>query len=75
MSARESVVAGFPTAVGTLWKIDSTHANHMTRDFYRRATATDTPSAASALHDRVRQLRRRIPDRPHIWAAYVHAGT
>ncbi|MFF0106012.1 CHAT domain-containing protein [Streptomyces hirsutus] len=69
------LLAGFPTAVGTLWKIDSTHADHMTRDFYRRATAADTPGAAHALHDTVRQLRRRIPDRPHIWAAYVHAGT
>ncbi|MEU9455848.1 CHAT domain-containing protein [Streptomyces sp. NPDC048277] len=69
------LLAGFPTAVGTLWTIDSTHAEHMTREFYRRTTATDAPGAAHALHDTVRQLRRRIPDRPHIWAAYVHAGT
>ncbi|MEV0695204.1 CHAT domain-containing protein [Streptomyces sp. NPDC050388] len=69
------LLAGFPTAVGTLWKIDSTHADHMTRDFYRRTTAADSVSTAHALHHTVRQLRRRIPDRPHIWAAYVHAGT
>ncbi|MFE4912627.1 CHAT domain-containing protein [Streptomyces sp. NPDC056652] len=69
------LLAGFPTAVGTLWQIDSTHADHMTRDFYRRTTAADSVSAAHALHDTVRQLRRRIPDRPHVWAAYVHAGT
>ncbi|MBD0419427.1 CHAT domain-containing protein [Streptomyces sp. TRM S81-3] len=68
------LLAGFPTAVGTLWTIDSTHADHMTRDFYRRATAADAAGSAHALHDTVRQLRRRIPDRPHIWAAYVHAG-
>ncbi|MET9730585.1 CHAT domain-containing protein [Streptomyces sp. NPDC006458] len=68
------LLAGFPAAVGTLWKIDSTHADHMTRDFYRRTTAPDSPGAAHSLHDTVRQLRRRIPDRPHIWAAYVHAG-
>ncbi|MER8073265.1 CHAT domain-containing protein [Streptomyces sp. NPDC094034] len=68
------LLAGFPTAVGTLWKIDSTYADHMTRDFYRRTTAPDSPGAARALHDTVRQLRRGIPERPHIWAAYVHAG-
>ncbi|MFB6991783.1 MULTISPECIES: CHAT domain-containing protein [unclassified Streptomyces] len=68
------LLAGFPTAVGTLWKIDSTHADHMTRDFYRRTTAPDSPGVARALHDTVRQLRRRIPERPHVWAAYVHAG-
>jgi hypothetical protein len=69
------LLAGFPSAVGTLWKIDSTHADHMTRDFYRRTTAVDNVSAAHALHDTVRRLRRRFPDRPHVWAAYVHAGT
>ncbi|AWW43519.1 hypothetical protein DN051_44120 (plasmid) [Streptomyces cadmiisoli] len=69
------LLAGFPAAVGTLWEIDSTHADHMTRDFYRRTTAADSVGVAHALHDTVRQLRRRIPDRPHIWAAYVHAGT
>ncbi|MET9659032.1 CHAT domain-containing protein, partial [Streptomyces sp. NPDC006510] len=68
------LLAGFPTAVGTLWEIDSTHADHMTRNFYRRTTAPDSPGVAHALHDTVRQLRRRIPERPHIWAAYVHAG-
>lgn len=79
------LLAGFPSAVGTLWEIDSTHAEQVTRDFYRRmtydgtetATATATAAAASAqaLHHTVRELRRRIPDRPHVWAAYVHAGT
>ncbi|MFD7278272.1 CHAT domain-containing protein [Streptomyces sp. NPDC059862] len=69
------LLAGFPTAVGTLWEIDSAHADHVTRDFYRRMTGDGAATAAHALHDTVRQLRRRIPDRPHIWAAYVHAGT
>ncbi|MGW2545945.1 CHAT domain-containing protein, partial [Kitasatospora sp. NPDC001574] len=68
------LLAGFPAAVGTLWEIDSAHADHVTRDFYRRVTADDNPGSALALHHTVRELRRRIPDRPHIWAAYVHAG-
>ncbi|MEV8420103.1 CHAT domain-containing protein [Streptomyces niveus] len=76
------LLAGFPTAVGTLWAIDSSHADQVTRDFYRRmthdgttATATAPTTSAHALHHTVRELRRRIPDRPHVWAAYVHAGT
>lgn len=69
------LLAGFPTAVGTLWEIDSTHADHVTRDFYRRITRDAAATSASAPHHTVRELRRRIPDRPHVWAAYVHAGT
>ncbi|MFF5497604.1 CHAT domain-containing protein [Streptomyces aquilus] len=67
------LLAGFPTAVGTLWKIDSTHADQVTRAFYRRTTAPDAPGPARALHDTIRELRERVPH-PHIWAAYVHAG-
>ncbi|MGX1272772.1 CHAT domain-containing protein [Streptomyces phaeoluteigriseus] len=40
------LLAGFPTAVGTLWEIDSTHADHVTRDFYRRATGGPDHSPA-----------------------------
>ncbi|MCQ4043235.1 CHAT domain-containing protein [Streptantibioticus rubrisoli] len=69
------LLAGFPAAVGTLWEIDSTHADQVTRAFYRRMTGDDASSPAHALHHTVRELRRRIADRPHIWAAYVHAGT
>ncbi|MCX5563147.1 CHAT domain-containing protein [Streptomyces sp. NBC_00038] len=69
------LLAGFPAAVGTLWEIDSTHADHVTRDFYRRASGDTADTSAHALHHTVRELRRRIPDRPHVWAAYVHAGS
>ncbi|MFD5269353.1 CHAT domain-containing protein [Streptomyces sp. NPDC058335] len=68
------LLAGFPTAVGTLWEIDSTHADHVTRDFYRRAAGGSGHGPALALHHSVRALRERIPERPHVWAAYVHAG-
>lgn len=69
------LLAGFPTAVGTLWEIDSTHADHVTRAFYDRMTTHGADTSAHALHHTVRELRHRIPDRPHVWAAYVHAGT
>lgn len=69
------LLAGFPAAVGTLWTIDSARSRDMTVEFYRRTVASDRPGAARALHDTVRRLRGRIPERPHVWAAYVHAGT
>ncbi|MFE2109715.1 CHAT domain-containing protein [Kitasatospora sp. NPDC059463] len=70
------LLAGFPQVVGTLWEIDGEHAEQVTRDFYRRVTAGDGDPSASALalHHTVRELRRRLPERPQLWAAYVHAG-
>ncbi|MFF4607479.1 CHAT domain-containing protein [Streptomyces sp. NPDC001339] len=68
------LLAGFPAAVGTLWEIDSTHAEHVTRAFYRRAAGADGGPSADALHHTVRELRHDMPNSPHIWAAYVHAG-
>lgn len=68
------LLAGFPAAVGTLWEIDSAYADRVTRDFYRRTAGDSAATSAQALHHTVRELRRRIPDHPHVWAAYVHAG-
>ncbi|GAU69602.1 hypothetical protein SSP35_13_00730 [Streptomyces sp. NBRC 110611] len=68
------LLAGFPAAVGTLWEIDSTHADHVTRAFYRRAAGAGGGPSADALHHTVRELRHDLPHSPHIWAAYVHAG-
>ncbi|MFJ4694196.1 CHAT domain-containing protein [Streptomyces sp. NPDC088766] len=68
------LLAGFPTAVGTLREIDSTHADHVTRDFYRRAAEEPAHGPALAAHHSVRALRERMPQRPHVRAAYVHAG-
>jgi hypothetical protein len=69
------LVAGFPEAIGTLWEIDSGTAGRVIGEFYRRGTG-ESPFASSAevLHDTVRELRDRHPDRPQQWAAYVHAG-
>lgn len=71
------LVAGFPEVVGTLWEIDSRGGEEFTREFYRRAVgegALDADSAAFALHHALRELRRRHPNRPYTWAAYLHAG-
>ncbi|MDX2591281.1 CHAT domain-containing protein [Streptomyces sp. WI03-4A] len=71
------LLAGFPRVVGTLWEIDGMHAEEVTRAFYRRVTAAagdGSAESALALHHAVRELRGRLPDRPHLWAAYVYAG-
>ncbi|WP_328663233.1 CHAT domain-containing protein [Streptomyces sp. NBC_00328] len=70
------LLAGFPAAVGTLWEIDSVHAEQVTRTFYQHSMGrSDGPDdSAHALHRAVRELRRRLPGQPHHWAAYVHAG-
>jgi hypothetical protein len=64
------LLAGFPEAVGTLWKIDSTDADRIAKAFYRSLLPP-----ARALHQVIRQLRHDQPSRPHVWASYVHAGT
>lgn len=69
------LVAGFSEAVGTLWEIDSQDAYRVTTEFYRRITGERPQDGAVALHHCVRALRRERPDDPHIWSAYVHAGT
>jgi hypothetical protein len=32
------------------------------------------PPLAAALHEAVSALRRRLPDHPSAWAAYLHMG-
>jgi CHAT domain-containing protein len=67
------LLAGYPESVGTLWEVESTRIGAFLSGFYNRALA-DGSSAALALHHTVRELRDAAPDRPHTWAAYIHAG-
>jgi CHAT domain-containing protein len=67
------LLAGYPEAVGTLWEVESMQIERFLHGFYSRAL-DGTHSAAHAVHHTGRELRDRFPDRPHIWAAYIHAG-
>ncbi|MFI6154707.1 CHAT domain-containing protein [Kitasatospora sp. NPDC051170] len=67
------LLAGYPEAVGTLWEIESTRLESFLRGFYDRLLADGLPPAR-ALHHTVRRLRDEAPDRPYVWAAYIHAG-
>lgn len=68
------LLAGYPQAVGTLWEVDSAQIEPFLRSFYPQALDS-APSAAHAVHHAVRELKRKNPDSPHVWAAYIHAGS
>lgn len=68
------LLAGYPEAVGTLWEVESTQIESFLRGFYARAL-DGTATTAHAVHHAVRELRDTISDRPHVWAAYIHAGS
>ena len=72
--ANAFLLAGFSTAIGTLWEVDSADAHAVTSGFYARTTAVLPQPPALALHHAVRDLRARHPDAPYAWAAYVHSG-
>ncbi|MFD7861909.1 CHAT domain-containing protein [Streptomyces sp. NPDC059783] len=67
------LLAGYPQAVGTLWEVESTRIGAFLAAFHARSPVGG-PTAAYAVHEAVRELRDRAPDRPHEWAAYLHAG-
>ena len=65
-------IAGFRHVIGTAWAIDDAVAPGVADDFYARLDTVD--SAAAALHHAVCELRAAHPDRPTLWAPYVHVG-
>ncbi len=70
-------LAGFRHVVATLWPITDRHAPAVARRFYAGLThggALDVDRSATALHTAVGWLRARYPDRPWIWAPYIHVG-
>jgi CHAT domain-containing protein len=67
--------AGYRHVIATLWPGDG--SDTVVRDFYRglpAGPAEAAEGAARALHDAVTAARRRHPDRPSLWARYVHLG-
>ncbi|MFI7672227.1 CHAT domain-containing protein [Actinophytocola sp. NPDC049390] len=66
-------LAGFSDVVASLWPIADHKAFQVAADFYTALT-TGAESAAHALHHAVHQLRAREPERPSLWAPYIHLG-
>ncbi|CAL9420150.1 CHAT domain-containing protein [Streptomyces sp. enrichment culture] len=69
-------LAGFSQVIGTLWRADDASSAELAERVYAAlAPAREgPPPAARALHQAVRTLRARHPDRPLSWAAHVHSG-
>ncbi|HVB43176.1 MAG TPA: CHAT domain-containing protein [Streptosporangiaceae bacterium] len=72
-------VAGYQRVVGTLWPVADDAAAELSAGFYQRLTGNGAEQprpdrAAIALHGAVRELRRRYPNAPTLWAAYTYTG-
>jgi CHAT domain-containing protein len=71
-------LAGFRQVIGTLWPVPDLVAVQVAADVYtrlaRRNGTVGPPQGAAALHQAVHDLRDSYPDRPFLWASYVHIG-
>ena len=71
-------VAGYRHVVATAWSISDEHTPEVVDRTYSRLTSgsgvPDVRRCARALHDAVAALRAELPDRPDLWAAYLHVG-
>ena len=82
-------LAGFPHVIGSLWPVDDDVCVDIARRFYRAllfeggnvpVTETgldyslDGHQVANALREAVVGVRKEHPDRPELWAPFVHFG-
>ncbi|MFE9240464.1 CHAT domain-containing protein [Streptomyces sp. NPDC007007] len=70
--------AGVPHVIGTMWPVTDNPVSHIAPQVYAsladgtgRLRVADT---ARALREHVRDLRKRYPRNPTLWANYVHLG-
>jgi hypothetical protein len=70
-------LAGYRHVIGTLWGVSDGHAAAVAGVVYAALTAGGRPDAggaAAALAAATGSLRARHPDRPDLWASFVHFG-
>ncbi|MFD9098991.1 CHAT domain-containing protein [Streptomyces collinus] len=71
-------LAGFRQVIGTLWPVHDLIACQVAEDVYARLApasgGTHRIDGAAALHHAVGALRASHPNRPFLWASYVHIG-
>ena len=81
------LLAGFPSVVGTLWRVSDKHSVEVATGVYRHMLmmgTLNTRRSAEGLHHAIRQLRdqtrtsfrftRKVPSDPLLWAPYIHLG-
>jgi len=70
-------LAGYRHVTGTLWPVSDTHAATVADAVYRTLTRSGRPDAthaATALSRATTALREQHPERPELWAPFVHMG-
>ncbi|MFD0508936.1 CHAT domain-containing protein [Streptomyces chiangmaiensis] len=72
--ASRFLLAGYPHVVATLWPIADRAAPQVAARFYAELLADVGTVPARALDRAVRSLRATCPDRPSLWAPYIHVG-
>ncbi|MGI5239751.1 CHAT domain-containing protein [Dactylosporangium sp. CA-139066] len=68
---------GYRHVIATLWSVWDDSAADVTETVYRHirdGAALRPERSAHALHEAVRELRRRDPDRPSVWTPFTHTG-
>ncbi|MFI5712364.1 CHAT domain-containing protein [Kribbella sp. NPDC051620] len=68
-------LAGFRHVLATLWPVPDRTAAVAAQAFYANfETSADAQLAGPVANKVARQLRDEYPERPDLWAAFVHAG-
>jgi CHAT domain-containing protein len=80
-------LAGFPSVIGTLWRVDDALSADIATNVYQRMlvdnkldvgrSAESLHRAALALRDKTRTVpgfAKKVPDNPLVWAPYIHIG-
>ncbi|MGY4965739.1 CHAT domain-containing protein [Streptomyces sp. 900105245] len=70
--------AGYPQVVGALWEATDLVSVRLTERLYRAVRTygggLDVTGTGRAVHEIVRELRKRHAGSPRVWAPYVHTG-
>jgi CHAT domain-containing protein len=64
-------LAGYRNVIGTLWTVADRHAAAVAKGVYRNGLTGDYATALTAA---TAELRAEHPDRPDIWAPFIHLG-
>lgn len=68
---------GWRHVIGTLWSVGDRSTLAITRGVYPELSdhgVLDPDRSGRALHQAIRRLRDRQPDRPSSWAPFIHIG-
>ncbi|CAN5627351.1 hypothetical protein BH23GEM9_BH23GEM9_05140 [soil metagenome] len=70
---RAFIVAGARTLIMSLWKVPDEETRELMETFYRELLE-EGRSRGAALHEAQHALRRRYPDDPFVWGAFICQG-